>query len=144
MNIKNIVFIVLSVFFHFIFTLVNLFAAFNSSLNAPNFIISLLFIIFWILMLVFTRSSKGIMIYGISLWSITFIGSIIALVGASAGTDVGFLMVPSAFLVAPLSGLRGVIDNPVAVYAIILVLSILMTAVSIVLFVFNRKFEIEE
>lgn len=141
MKIKNVLFVVFSIVMYIIFSAVNLLSALNSSLGGANFVVSLIFMLFWILMIVFTYKSTGIMIYSLIVWTVFLVASASALTYAVTNAKAGAVIVPLIILFAPLSGVKGVITNPVAAFSIILVFSILCCVASLVLLIMNVKNE---
>lgn len=141
MKIKNVLFVVFSIVMYIIFSAVNLLSALNTSLGGANFVVSLIFMLFWILMIVFTSKSTGIMIYSLIVWTVFLVASASALTYAVTEAKAGAVIVPLIILFAPLSGVKGVITNPVAAFSIILVFSILCCAASLVLLIMNVKNE---
>ena len=101
---KNIVFAVSSVIMFILFIPLNLFSVFRNSLGTFNFIISLVFVIFWGVMIVLTSKSRKMMIYSISFWSITLITSLIVIIAGATSANIGIIMIPSTFIAAPFSG----------------------------------------
>gem|GEM_PF-3360471 len=119
---RNKILVAASVVLFIAFALINM-SSVIVGLGVGNFIVSLLFIIFWGAMIKFTAEGKGIMVYSISLWSVILLSSLISLIAASAQVSVGFLMVPAAFFTAPLFGFRTFIASSVASYSILLAIS---------------------
>ncbi|MEG1614777.1 MAG: hypothetical protein RR343_04775 [Oscillospiraceae bacterium] len=124
---KDKIFVASSVVLFIFFALINMFSAFNHSIGAINFILSFIFVVFWCVMIAMTVDNKSVMIYCITAWGITFVASLIALIAAATQANVGFLMVPATFLVAPMTGLAALVKVPVANFSIMLVVSFAFT-----------------
>ena len=118
---KNIIFVAASVILFIAFALINMSSVLY--LGIGNFIVSLIFIAFWGIMVKFTAEGRGMMIYSISFWSAILVSSLISLVSAAMKVSVGFLMVPVAFLTAPLFGIRALIASSIASYIVLLFIS---------------------
>lgn len=127
---KNKIFISSSVVLFIFFALVNMSAIVNYKLGWGNFILSLLFVAFWVCMIIFTSEEKSTMIYSIALWSVILISSIVSLLASITTIRVGFLMVPVSFLTAPLFGLRMLIQSTIANYSLLCVVSIAFVGAS--------------
>lgn len=120
-DMKNKIFIAASIILFIAFALINMSSVLD--LGVGNFIVSLMFIIFWGAMVKFTEEGRGMMIYSISFWSAILVSCLISLISASLQVEVGFLMVPAAFLTAPLFGLRALIASSIISYTVLLFIS---------------------
>lgn len=125
---KSKIFVAVSIFLFFLFSLINMFSAYNRSIGAFNFILSFIFIVFWCILIAILSDSRGIMIFSIAVWSVTFIASLIVLISAITGTGIDLLMVPSTFLVSPMTGIGALIKLPVASFSVMMVISAGLTA----------------
>lgn len=121
---KNKIFVSSSVILFIFFALVNMSAVVNYKLGWGNFILSLLFVVFWGFMVKFTSDSKSIMIYSIALWSMILISSVVSLVASATAVQVGVLMVPVSFLTAPMFGLRVLLKSTFINYIFLGLISI--------------------
>jgi|BioPla2DNA2_1021312.scaffolds.fasta_scaffold11299_2 hypothetical protein len=127
---KNKIFVSSSVILFIFFALVNMSAVVNYKLGWGNFILSLLFVVFWGGMVNFTSDSKSIMIYSIALWSVILISSVVSLVASATSIQVGFLMVPVSFLTAPMFGLRMILKSTFINYIFLGLISITFIGVN--------------
>lgn len=121
---KNKIFVSSSVILFIFFALVNMSAVVNYKLGWGNFILSLLFVVFWGFMVKFTSDSKSTMIYSIALWSMILISSVVSLVASATAVQVGVLMVPVSFLTAPMFGLRMLLKSTFINYIFLGLISI--------------------
>lgn len=132
---KNKVFLVLSIFVTIIGIVLNISGTLGKPITAINLAVSLIVLCFYIIFIFQCRESRNLMLYSTAFWEVTFVISILGLIGSNAFTEsvLNVLLIPLMIVASPLYGFRYWIEGANGILGFIVGISLVLGVLSYLL-----------